>query len=318
MSFHAVQFPTNISKGSRGGPGWGTTILERDNGSDVRIARRATAKRRWDVGYGVKSFDQLYSVYQFALARGGAVHGFRFKDPLDFSSSPNGRAAPAFTDQLLAVGDGSTTQFQLIKKYTSGPSTVTRNIHKPISGTVLSGVNGVQKTEGVDFTVDLETGTVTYAVAPPFDLDVTAGFQFDCAARFGSTADDWLAAAVEAVDTGSVPTIEVVEDPSPALLNEDVYFGGSQLISSAISLQVSPLLGKLCAVNMTAASQTVFIPAASNFPEGGEHLVLHNNGSNAWALKSGTTTIEASVPSGDKRLMYVQAPSGVATWLSVG
>ncbi len=38
MSFHDVRFPTDISYGSSGGPGFSTAIIEVDSGAEERIS----------------------------------------------------------------------------------------------------------------------------------------------------------------------------------------------------------------------------------------------------------------------------------------
>ncbi|MCC7169336.1 MAG: DUF2460 domain-containing protein [Planctomycetes bacterium] len=317
MGFHEVLFPTTLGRGSSGGPGWNTTFVENPSGVTDRIGGWANAKRRWNVAYGARNLDDIYDIEEFALCRDGALNSFRYRDLRDFSTGAKGRGAPAFGDVLIGIGDGATTQFQLIKRYSSGGTTKVRTILKPVSGTTVAGVNGVQKTAGTDFTVDTTTGMTTFTVAPPNGQNITAGCYFDCPVHFDSPSDEWLEAAIESVNTGKQPRVMLVEDLDPAICNEDIPSGGSQVVITGASVQIAPNAGKICAVNCTASGLTVWLPPPSKFPDGAEPLILHNNGANAFALKSGSTTIEASVAAGAKRWLVITAPSGIKSWLSL-
>jgi len=110
-----------------------------------------------------------------------------------------------FTDQRIGTGTGALTTFQLSKTYTSGLSPYVRHIKKPVEGTVVVGVNGVQTT---NFTVNTTTGVVTMGVAPGNGLAVTAGFQFDVPVRF---ENDSLQINLAAFDAGEIPDIPIIE-----------------------------------------------------------------------------------------------------------
>ena len=124
MSFHEVRFPTGISYGSDGGPGFNTNIIALDSGAEERVARRETAKHIYDVGYGIKDQSDLAAVKTFFMARGGAVHGFRFKDWSDFTSATDGISSYSDTDQTIGVGDGTETDFQLVKNIQAAKSLI--------------------------------------------------------------------------------------------------------------------------------------------------------------------------------------------------
>ncbi len=56
---------------------------------------------------------------EFFEARGGQLHGFRFRDPVDGSSARPGMAVTAL-DQWIGTGDGERAAFQLVKAYGDG------------------------------------------------------------------------------------------------------------------------------------------------------------------------------------------------------
>jgi uncharacterized protein (TIGR02217 family) len=201
MSFHETRFPTAIALHSTGGPERKTEIVTLGSGFEERNAVWANSRRRYDAGYGIKSLDDIHAVIAFFEARLGRLHAFRFKDPLDFKScAPQGTPAP--TDQALLAIDATT--FQLAKTYTSGPSSWTRLIAKPVAGSVRVAVAGTERTTG--FTVDTTTGRVTFTTAP--SGDVTAGFQFDVPVRFDT---DTLSINLADIAAGEIPNIPLIE-----------------------------------------------------------------------------------------------------------
>lgn len=206
-AFHEVSFPMSLALGARGGPERRTEIVTLASGREERNSPWAYSRRRWDVGVGVKSRDDLHALIAFFEARRGRLHGFRFRDPVDHrSGAPS--AAPTMLDQTLGTGDGAATAIQLVKRYAHGGEGVDRPINKPVSGSVLVAVNGVAQTESVDFAVNAATGVVTFTAPPAGGAVITAGFEFDTPVRFDTDA---LEVSLDAFDAGDVPSAPVVE-----------------------------------------------------------------------------------------------------------
>ncbi|SET83644.1 DUF2460 domain-containing protein [Oceanicella actignis] len=205
MSFHEVRFPTRLSVGSTGGPERRTEIVTLANGHEQRNAAWAHSRRRYDAGMGLSSLDDLHEVLAFFEARMGPLHGFRWKDWIDWKScAPS--AAPAPTDQTLGVGDGAAVSFQLTKSYASDAQTYVRPIRKPVAGTVRVAVDGIERT---DVSVDPTTGVVTFASPPAPGALVTAGFEFDVPVRFDTERIEISLTAMEAGEIPSIPVVEV-------------------------------------------------------------------------------------------------------------
>lgn len=205
MAFHEIRFPDNISRGARGGPSRRTQIIELASGAEERNSPWADSRRRYDAAYGVRKADDLSAVIAFFEARHARLHGFRWKDWLDYKSCLPSQS-PAATDQAIAFGDGETTEFQLRKVYVSGAQTYSRIIRKPVSGTVKIAVNGVAQTEG--WAVDTATGIVTFDVAPADGDPITAGFEFDVPVRFDT---DQLDVMLDIERLGSITSIPLIE-----------------------------------------------------------------------------------------------------------
>lgn len=205
MAFHEVRFPDNISRGARGGPERRTQIVELASGDEERNASWANSRRRYDVAYGIRRADDLAAVVAFFEARNGRLHGFRFKDWGDYKSClPSG--APPPTDQVIGTGDGTTTAFQLVKRYASGSQSWVRTITKPVAGSVIVALNGAPQASG--WSIDATTGVITFTTAPGSGVAVTAGFEFDVAVRFDT---DVLDVTLDLERLGSITSIPLLE-----------------------------------------------------------------------------------------------------------
>jgi uncharacterized protein (TIGR02217 family) len=206
MSFDDLRFPTAISRGSTGGPERRTEVVTTASGREERNSRWADSRRRYNAGFGVKSLNDIHDVMAFFEERRGRLHGFRWKDFLDYKSCKP-QAVSAATDQVIGTGTGTTATFQLVKRYGSGLRDHIRKISKPVAGTVAVAVNGVTSTH---VTVDATTGLVTFAPGfyPAAGAVVTAGFSFDVPVRFDT---DQLSINLHNFGAGDIPEIPIIE-----------------------------------------------------------------------------------------------------------
>lgn len=209
MNFHEVRFPTDISRGAQGGPERRTDVVVLGSGHEERNSRWADSRRAYNAGYGIKSLDQLYAVLAFFEERRGRLYGFRWRDHMDWTSTTPG-ATPQTDDQLIGTGDASTTDFALTKSYGNQFAPWTRQVNKPVAGTVRVSVASVEQTEGVAFTVDPAIGVVSFLPGhvPAAGAEVRAGFEFDVPVRFDT---DKLDVNLSGFQHGAIVQIPIVE-----------------------------------------------------------------------------------------------------------
>lgn len=171
--FLDLRFPTDISIDSSGGPEFFTTINTNRFKGEFRNINWEQPRRRYNVGYNLKSkkqMDQLLAFFNLCKGRGTS---FRYKDWIDHEA----------TDITLGLGDGSTATFQLIKTYTVDNHKSTRTITKPLESTVKVFVNGNAVPAG-DFTIGRNTGLVQLSTPPQNGQTISATFEFDTPVRF--------------------------------------------------------------------------------------------------------------------------------------
>ena len=168
----------------------------------ARVARyyltsRQRRRARYDVSTGIKNRTQAAEIISFFRARKGRAYGFRFKDWSDYR----------VIGQLIGVGNGTQTAFQLTKTYTSGGENETCPLKKPVSGTVKLYKDGVLQSSGL--AIDHTTGLVTFTAAPAAGVLITADCEFDVPVRFDT---DRLAIRIQSHELfvwDQIPLVEV-------------------------------------------------------------------------------------------------------------
>jgi uncharacterized protein (TIGR02217 family) len=195
MDFIETQFPPYIQYGASGGPKFQTDIINVPSSHERRDQDWTQSRGPWTVGM-VRTRAQLDIVSAFFRVMRGQAYGFRFKDWSDYSA----------TLENIGTGDGSDTTFQLRKAYTSGTQTYYRNIFKPVSGTIKIYLEGVEQVSG--WSIDTTTGIVTFSTAPGVGVAITASYQFDIKARFGT---DFLDITIQSNNIFNINGLSIVE-----------------------------------------------------------------------------------------------------------
>ena len=206
MAFHEIRYPTDLSFGSTGGPERRTQVVTLTNGFEERSTPWAHSLRRYDAGAGLRSSDDVERLLAFFEARAGRLHGFRWKDWSDFRSAPPS-VATGPEDQAIGTGDGARVAFDFVKTYASGAWSYERPLTKIVAGTVTVAVGGVPAPRD-GWTVDHDSGKLTFFVPPQSGAPVTAGFEFDVPVRFDT---DSIRTSLAAFGAGEVPDVPVIE-----------------------------------------------------------------------------------------------------------
>jgi uncharacterized protein (TIGR02217 family) len=191
-----AQLPEEVEKGAIGGPLFQTTILSGLSGVEQRNVDWALRRAQYTIGYGLQDNGNWQIVRDFFIAQRGRAYAFLFKDWSDYFA----------TNQTLGLGNGTATDFQLIKVYsnTSG-RTYTRNITQPKTGTIAITLNGVSSSAW-----SLQPGgVIRFAAAPGSGVVVMATyFEFFVPVRFDQ---DNLPVAMQTGQAGAISAIKLVE-----------------------------------------------------------------------------------------------------------
>lgn len=185
-------FPECPSFGFTKRADYSVTIVERASG--VR-----SVNRNWyyplhtfsAVPIGERSEDDMYRVARFWHAIGGQAGRFLFKDYTDYKSTNVPSDDTSATDQPLVAVEDSPGGWQLVKLYEDDEFEFQqqRLIQKPKEDTILIAVDGVTQTEGVDYTIDYDTGIVTFDSPLDSDAVLTWGGEFYVPVMFETTPE---------------------------------------------------------------------------------------------------------------------------------
>lgn len=192
-------------------PRFSTDIAVVDSGREQVNRRWMHPLHRYTLPEVVRSMQIFNAVRAHWFVMGGPAKIFPFRDPFDFASvdleSPTEVPVISVNDQVLGVGDGLRVDFQIIKEYVSGTSTYARDIYLPVTSSVIVAVNGIQLMS--DWSVDRESGVITFAVAPDEDDIISCGFLFDVSVRF--EADDSFDAICQTFGLGGYSDLTLLE-----------------------------------------------------------------------------------------------------------
>jgi len=207
-AFHDVLMPLPFALGASGGPERRVDIVTLGSGREARNTPWAHGRRRYDIGGAARTLDDLHALIAFFEARRGKLHGFRFRDFVDWKSCVPS-ASPSAFDQTIGTGDDDERQFQLVKAYGWGEALYARPITKPVADEVAIGVAGAALAPSA-FEVDWATGRVTLESPPGIGAAVTAGYLFDTPVRFDLDRLDIILDGFGAGRALSVPLIELL------------------------------------------------------------------------------------------------------------
>lgn len=198
--FSENQFPTSVSYGSSGGPGFKTSIFTVDSGLVHANPEWERLRARYQIEFDRCPQSDIELVENFFYGMRGKAIGFRYKDWNDYQ----------IVNQNIVVGDGTSTKFQLFKRYRSGANVFDRMIRKPVRnqiGTLT--LDGDELVLNRDFYFNYTTGAITFNEAPPAGsvghLDYA---EFDVPVRFDT---DSLSVSAEDFNQYSISSLNLIE-----------------------------------------------------------------------------------------------------------
>lgn len=143
-------------------PIWRTLVVETLAGVEVNQQAWSYPRYRYKIGSGFLrdnlSFAELQTLIAFYNTCGGRAQVFRFLDAQDSSAGP---------DQPLGLGNGSQTQFQLLRSFGG----YTEPVFAPNVVTNVKVAGVAQSTPG-QYSIDAK-GLITFVTAPGNGLLVT-------------------------------------------------------------------------------------------------------------------------------------------------
>jgi len=193
MTFYRAVLPQCYSEGTEAYPVRPVDIVRSASGSPIRRARRSASYREFRVTFDPRRRNDVHDIISHWEVMQGSLHSFPMRDKFDFKSCrPDATVSMLDATILTTLGtaaDGSTATFQLQKQYTrtlldNVTTLATNRTIKVIkTGTLLIAVDGTLKTETSHYTVNYDTGVVTFTGGniphggSPAAV-VTAGFEF--------------------------------------------------------------------------------------------------------------------------------------------
>lgn len=137
-------------------PMWATQVHESVSGMEWRTSQMSYPRWQFTLTYDVlraaTAYKELQQLMDFYNARRGAWDDFLYTDPTDYT----------VVDEPFGTGDGSTTEFQLIRKvYAGGFSEPIQNLN----GAPSIYKAGVLQATPANYSIS-STGVVTFTAAP--------------------------------------------------------------------------------------------------------------------------------------------------------
>jgi len=171
MTFYEQRLDLGINYGATFGPRFNTAVLTQSDGQEQRRALWSQPLILAQLGDRRVTQSELNTLLAFHATVKGAAIGFRLRDWSDYKA----------TNQAIGTGNGTVQTWQLVKTYAISTATVTRAITKPVAGSVVVYVDGVEEENGwsVDTTTGVLTTELTGAIAVDFEFDVPVRFEQD-------------------------------------------------------------------------------------------------------------------------------------------
>ena len=164
----------------------------------MRSSNATAPRRKYMLNNCFLSLGQFEIFNSFFIARAGQKYSFRLKDHFDF----------VVEKQVLAIGTGTETTFQLNKIYSDNVSPHTRKITKPKPQT-LSIWNNTEHI--VEHSINYNSGVVILNAPLEIDHQIIASFEFDVPVRFVNDSFEYSFNIDGTISLDKIEMIEVIE-----------------------------------------------------------------------------------------------------------
>lgn len=201
MIFLDERLDAAIEAGAKRRPRYSTDQVMADGGWLIRNERWAYPLFSFEFNFMPGEFEgdeTLLAIEDHFHVVGGSAGAFPFRDWKDFRG----------VDQVLGIGDGSTTIFQLYRNYTRGALTRRRLITRPVADTIVVRVSGIV----VPFTA-LDMGRVELDDPAAIDDVVAADFEFNLPCHFADDSLELASIAGEIEQPMSIVIEQIREKP---------------------------------------------------------------------------------------------------------
>ena len=326
-SWDPILLPPGYAYGFAGGPAHDTRIHRLDGGGEQRVQVREEPIWRWSaLRRNFRDGADVDGLRDFFLARRGALYGFQFLDPSDYSTNPNDHTgAPTALDQIIGYGDGVTRRFQLRKQYRDPGGMTARDFPRrvvPLLGTASAPVaralgidtgDDLSPSVAVDGVIDTsamflpQALEVSLTTAPAIGEQVTWGGYFVVPARFSEVTDQNFEATITGfgADEASFEIESIALDDPVPLVPGGSPFGWVEDPAQTENFEVSGMTAFLHEVECQALI-SAFIDDLSNYPTGGPHLRIQNTGTQTLTVRDVLGVNIGTIASGGHAHLFVK------------
>ena len=218
VAFHHVRLQDAVNIRAGGSLEYSTQIFTSASGFEHRNGRWAQPRRRYALDFGTRRIRDLRTLSRFFRARKGRLHGFLWRDQLEYRSHnrPGGTLATDQPMQRLRADGRVWAFYKGLRQAPTDPRF--RRIFKPVAASVRVAHRG-QQIPPTQYVVHAAAGVIVFAAAHARTEDVTAGFEFDVPVRFDA---DQLEIQLTGSAAGTCAPIALVELRLPELTSEAI------------------------------------------------------------------------------------------------
>lgn len=290
-----------LAVGYTSGPEFLTSTVSLSSGYEVRNARRAQPRWRFNFSIAEGHADGIRQMLDFYMGRRGRLYSWLLKDPWDYQ----------LIDESILVAAGGETTAQIKKTYNvGGPAPITRTIRYIASGTLKVYVNGV-----LDSGATQTNGLVTLSSPLTIGQVVTIGSnasptEYYFPVRF---LNDFagLQMSSQSANYGSIQSFDAIEVLEPAIIVPPQQ----ESVGAAFGTSAASAVGASVAASVGAAAGTSSVGGVSQQPG---DAVGSAQGTSTVSAVGASTVAATAIAAGSGAASGVGASTAAATGSAAG